>query len=115
MGHRAFIQIDSINLENPVILYGHWSGDDSEPAVRNVLARTDRIGDPSYLAAQIFYEFSVVLGKYDGGIGFGIESGHLTSEMGNVPNVYVNADTGEYTVNDVTNSDFAVQYSRFTA
>ena len=107
MGNRAYIQIDSKRLETPIILYGHWSGDDNLTAVKNVLERTDRIGDASYLAAQIFYEFAFTLGSYDGGLGFGIDTGHLSSEMGNVDNVYVNADTGEYRVRENTHAEFA--------
>jgi hypothetical protein len=51
MGDRSYIQIDSKNLEAPIILYGHWSGDDNIRAVKNVLANTDRIGDAGYLTA----------------------------------------------------------------
>jgi hypothetical protein len=77
MGNRAFIQIESKYLETPIILYGHWSGDDNITAVRNVLERTNRVGNPSYLAAQIFYEFAITLGSYTGELGFGIDSGPL--------------------------------------
>jgi hypothetical protein len=99
MGNRAFIQIESKYLETPIILYGHWSGDDNITAVRNVLERTNRVGNPSYLAAQIFYEFAITLGSYTGELGFGIDSGHLAGgEDSDVPSVYVNADTGEYRV-----------------
>jgi hypothetical protein len=67
--------------------------------VRNVLARTTRIGDASYLTAQIFYEFAVALGGYTGDLGFGVETGNLSGgEWTNVPSVIVNADTGEYTI-----------------
>jgi hypothetical protein len=99
MGNRAYIQVESKSLETPVIFYGHWSGEDNLTAVRDVLARTTRIGDASYLTAQIFYEFAVVLGGYTGDLGFGIETGNLSgSEWTNVPSVIVNADTGEYTI-----------------
>lgn len=97
MGNRAYIEVQSNLLTEPVIIYGHYSGEDNLTAVQNVLARTDRVGDPSYLAAQIFYEFSVTLGKYDGGLGFGIYTGSLNGdEWANVPSVVVNADTGEF-------------------
>jgi hypothetical protein len=110
MGNRAFIQIESRNLEMPIILYGHWSGEDNLTAVRNVLDRTGRIGDPSYLVAQIFYEFAIVLGQYDGELSFGIDCGHLGgAEWADTPNVYVNADTGEYTYQDVVCSEFAIK------
>jgi hypothetical protein len=99
MGNRAYIQVESKSLETPIILYGHWSGEDNLLAVRNVLARTGRIGDVTYLTAQLFYEFAVALGDYTGDLGFGIETGKLAgSEWANVPSVFVNADTGEYTI-----------------
>ena len=107
MGNRAFIQVESQHLETPVVLYGHWAGESNLTAVRNVLARTDRIGDPNYLTAQIFYEFAVVLGDYDGNLGFGIDSGVLTDSVwSDVDNVYVNADTGEYRCGGTTYSEF---------
>jgi len=110
MGNRAYIQVESKYLEMPIILYGHWSGDDNLIAVRNVLSRTGRIGDPNYLVAQIFYEFAVVLGNYDGELSFGIESGQLAgTEWADVPNVFVNADTGEYHCDGVTYGEFVKQ------
>jgi hypothetical protein len=108
MGNRAFIQIESERLEMPIILYGHWSGEDNLAAVQNVLGRTGRIGDPSYLVAQIFYEFACVLGQYDGELSFGIECGHLTDSVwADTPTVYVNADNGEYVYNGESHSEFA--------
>ncbi len=98
MGNRAYIQVDSHRFQTPIIFYGHWSGTDNLTAVKNVLARTARIGDPSYLTAQLFYEFAK-LGEYDGSLSFGIESGCLTgNEWSDVPSVLVNADTGEYAI-----------------
>ncbi len=110
MGNRAYIQIESQRFEVPIVIYGHWSGEDNVEAVRNVLSRTGRIGDPSYLVAQIFYEFAITLGQYDGELSFGIEPGHLFGgEWADVPNVYVNADTGEYNHNGVSYGEFALQ------
>jgi hypothetical protein len=106
VGNRAYIQIDSHTFQAPVIFYGHWSGEDNLTAVKNVLARTARIGDPSYLTAQIFYEFAK-LGEYDGSLSFGIESGCLTgNEWSDVPSVLVNADTGEYAIYGEVFTDF---------
>jgi hypothetical protein len=110
MGNRAFIQIDSKRFETPIILYGHWSGEDNLTAVKTVLERTTRIGDPSYLAAQIFYEFATVLGDYDGELSFGIDTGYLAGrEDKNVPSVFVNADTGEYSYEGVSYKEYARQ------
>jgi len=109
MGNRAYIQIDSKRFETPIVFYGHWSGEDNITAVRNVLAKTTRIGDPSYLTAQIFYEFAT-LGNYDGELSFGIDCGQLAGgEWADVPNVYVNADTGEYAIGNERFGEFALQ------
>lgn len=107
MGNRAYIQVDSTRFQTPIIFYGHWSGEDNLTAVKNVLARSARIGDPSYLTAQLFYGFAIELGEYDGSLSFGIESGYLTgSEWGDVPSVLVNADTGEYAIDGQVFSEF---------
>lgn len=107
MGSRAFIQIDSEQFDLPVLLYGHYSGDDNLTAVRNVLGRTGRIGDPSYLTAQLFFEFALVLGQYDGELSFGISTGVLSEfAWQDVPAVYVNADTGEYRYEGVIYDEF---------
>lgn len=96
MGDRSLIIIESEQFETPITLYGHWSGTDNITAVRNVLARTGRVGDPSYLTAQLFWEFAK-LGNYDGELSFGIDTFGLPSDTAWVDNesVFVNADTGE--------------------
>jgi hypothetical protein len=107
MGNRSFIQVDSNGAES-VLLYGHWSGEDNLTAVRNVLARTARIGDVSYLTAQLFYEFAVTLGEYDGNLSFGISTGKLDgNEWENAPSVFVDADTGVYSVEGEIFTEFA--------
>ena len=100
MGDRAVIVIktDASELDT-VSLYGHYAGTTNLDAVLNVLAKPSvRIGDIAYLTAQLFYEFAVRLGNYDGGIGYGIYAGADTGEWLDNPTVVVNADTGEYTV-----------------
>lgn len=98
MGDRSYIVVNSKSFDAPVVFYGHWSGTDNLAAVQNVLARTDRVGDPSYLAAQIFYEFST-LGSYDGNLSFGISAwADISDTWNNNPTVFVDADTGELTV-----------------
>jgi len=107
MGDRSYIQIESHRFASPIVFYGHWSGTDNLTAVKNVLARTARIGDPSYLTAQLFHVFAMELGEYDGSLGFGIESGHLTGgEWSDNPSVLVNADTGEYSYDGEVFSEF---------
>ena len=98
MGNRSLIVIESERFATPITLYGHWSGAENLAAVAEVLGKTTRKGDPSYLTAQIFYEFAVVRGKYDGELSFGIDTFGLTDPADAVDNdtVYVNADTGEW-------------------
>ena len=107
MGDRASIIVGSKQFASPISLYGHWSGQDNLTAVQNVLARTTRVGDPSYLTAQLFHEFAINLGSYDGHLSFGIgawggQDDGLFDD--NLP-VFVNADTGEFgTDSSVINS-----------
>lgn len=106
MGDRASIIITSKYMERPIQLYGHWSGEDNIEAVRNVLARTQRVGDSGYLIAELFYEFAVNLGKYEGKDGnFGVyvipEGSSLYMGWEDNPTITVDADTGLYTVERV--------------
>ena len=95
MGNRSFIVVESGQFISPINLYGHWSGTDNLKAVTNVINRTDRAGDPSYLTAQLFHEFAT-LGNYDGALSFGIDaSGYLGDDVWiDSDTIYVNADTG---------------------
>lgn len=107
MGDRSFIQVSSKDFLTPITFYGHWSGEQNLEAVRNVLERTGRIGDVSYLTAQIFYEFAQ-LGGYDGELSFGIDAfGGDSSIFADNPTVYVDADTGEYTYQGELHTEFA--------
>lgn len=105
MGDRSLIVVSNNTDTNLLVMYGHWSGQDNLQAVHNVMAQTSRIGD-NYIVAELFHEFSVVLGGY-GGIGtgsFGIWADRSeTFDEGWVdsPSVYVNADTGDYTCDGV--------------
>lgn len=102
MGNRSVIQISSASLPYPISIYGHWSGEDNLIAVKNVLTRTDRIGDANYLSAQLFYEFAVVLGGYDGNLGFGLDTDAYDEAWLDNPIVYVDADNGHYTYKGTT-------------
>jgi hypothetical protein len=95
MGDRAQIVIreTATQKENLVIMYGHYAGSDNLKAVENVLATTDRIGDP-YLTAQIFHEFTR-LGNYEGNLGFGLWVGDLDDiDESDNHAVIVDIDTG---------------------
>ena len=114
MGDRATIHITSEQFSSAVELYGHWSGTDNAKAVANVLERTGRIGDPSYLTAQLFYEYAK-LGNYDGELSFGIRAINAEPDDSGDDNpvVVVNADTGsvEYDGETYTAEQFALAYA----
>lgn len=104
MGNRATIAIQQDETPNSefVILYGHWAGDYALQAAQNVLDKTDRIGDPTYLTAQLFWEFAT-LGDYSGELGYGIYTGDKeAAETDDNPPVFVNPYTGEITHNGNT-------------
>lgn len=108
MGDRSFIQVSSKQFKTPITFYGHWSGESNLDAVRDVLRATDRIGDPSYLCAQIFHRFSVIEGAYDGGLSFGIDAfGYDPESVADNATVYVDADTGEFTYKGEVHTEFA--------
>lgn len=94
----------------PVTFYGHWSGEDNVEAVRNVLGRTTRIGDVSYLTAQLFFEFAK-LGGYDGESSFGIDTfgAEGVDVLMDNATIFVDADTGAYTLNGIVNTEFATK------
>jgi hypothetical protein len=94
MGDRSSIYITSEGLTSPIHLYGHWAGEDNLSAVVNVLSMTDRLNDPMYLTAQLFYEFAIVQGGYKGSTGFGIGSVDSLSNSDDNPPIVVGLDTG---------------------
>jgi hypothetical protein len=99
MGDRSLIVMRDNSSDLEIVMYGHWSGDDNLTAVRNILSKTSRVGD-CYLVAEVFHEFSVVLGGYSGlDFGsFGIFAAQKGFDEGwiDAPTIYVNVDTGEY-------------------
>lgn len=105
MGNRAYIEITTGASElDTISIYGHWAGDSNLEAVRNVLGRTDRIGEHSYLTAQIFHEWAFNLNGYNGDTGFGIMAGSGDEEEN--PTVYVNADNGSYTYQGIEYTEY---------
>lgn len=98
MGDRSHIVIRTSNPADTITLYGHWAGTTNIDAVRSVMGRTKRVGDISYLTAELFYEFAVVEGKYTG-VGFdsyGIWVGDDDGAWADQPTVYVNAEDGTF-------------------
>lgn len=103
MGDRSQIVIreTATQTENLIVMYGHYAGRGNLTAVKNVLATTDRIGDP-YLTAQIFHEFTR-LGGYQGNLGFGLWVGDLEDiDESDNPAVIVDIDTGLITYEGLT-------------
>lgn len=100
MGDRSAIIIESERFQTPITLYGHWSGAENLASVASVLERTTRVGDPSYLTAQLFYEFAVKRGGYDGELSFGIDAfggePHEVDKWMDTPTIIVNADKGTW-------------------
>jgi hypothetical protein len=96
MGDRSRIIIVSKEFASPIHLYGHWAGEANTEAVKAVLAMPQaRIGDASYLTAQLFHAFTELAG-YDGVLGFGIGAYDSQSDSwDDNPQIVVNADTGE--------------------
>ena len=115
MGDRSSIYIVSTQNKSTTHLYGHWSGGDNATAVAIVLNRTDRIGDPSYLTAQLFYEFAVVQGGYTGSLGFGISFVDYIDNGDDNPPLVINADNGEiaYKGEHYTQAEFVKAFSEF--
>lgn len=102
MGDRSSIYITNDTDDSVIRIYGHWSGDHNAKAVATLLNKTDRVGDPMYLTAQMFYEFAIIQGGYTGGLGFGIGSATYIDYTEDNPAIVVNADTGEVKYEDTT-------------
>jgi len=115
MGDRSSIYITSEVLASPIHLYGHWAGSDNLVTVANVLNKTDRVGDPMYLTAQLFYEFAVIQGGYTGSTGFGIGSSTYTNYADDNEPIVVNADTGEVKYEDTTytQAEFVTNFKEY--
>jgi hypothetical protein len=100
MGDRSRIIVTSKDFIEPIHLYGHWSGTDNVLAVVDVLSRTDRIGDPAYLTAQLFYEFST-RANYDGNLSFGISVGENRFFADDNEAIIISADDGNVVYREV--------------
>lgn len=99
MGDRSHIIVTSKEWDTDLDLYGHWAGEDNVAAVTSVLAMSDaRVGDPSYLAAQLFYRFTTD-GGYQGSTGFGVSP---IAKDANLPDLDANADTVVINADDGT-------------
>jgi len=99
MGNRVTVSISSQEHESPINIYSHWSGDEIYPVVQQALEESDRIGDASYLSAQIVHAVFTDLG-YDGKLGFGIWTGEAHGLTDDNDTMFVDADTGKWRIGD---------------
>ena len=100
MGNRVTVNISSREFESPINIYSHWSGDEIYPVIQDVLQMSDRIGDGSYLTAQLINAVFTQLG-YDGKLGFGVWSAELEADRwDDNPTMFVDADTGKWRIGD---------------
>jgi hypothetical protein len=97
MGNRVTIEMNSVEFESNLLIYSHWMGDSALIAIQDVLSTTTRIGDASYLAAQIFHRFATA-GGYDGNMGFGLSTGTNGDSWDDMPTHFVDLDRGYYSV-----------------
>jgi hypothetical protein len=97
MGDRVTVSISSQEHEAPINIYAHWAGEDIYPIVQDVLENSQRVGDASYLSAQIIYQVFTQLG-YDGRNSFGVWSGEFTESGDDNDPMFVDADTGKWRI-----------------
>lgn len=97
MGNRVTVSISSQEHESPINIYAHWAGDEVYQVVTDTLASSDRIGDASYLSAQIAHAIFTEFG-YDGKLGFGIWTGEVTDLGDDNDPMFVDADTGQWRI-----------------
>lgn len=98
MGNRVTVSISADHTE-PVNIYAHWAGDQIYSLVQEVLEISDRIGDGSYLTAQIINAVFTQSG-YDGSTGFGIWAGEASALNDDNPTMFVDAMTGTWRIGD---------------
>jgi hypothetical protein len=100
MGNRVTVSISTQEHEAPINIYSHWDGDEIYPIVQRALEDSDRIGDGSYLTAQLVQAIFTGLG-YDGKLGFGVWSGEIAPDnWDDNPAMYVDADAGLWRIGD---------------
>lgn len=99
MGNRVTVSISGKDHEAPVNIYSHWDGEEIYPIVQQALEDSDRIGDNSYLTAQLVHAILNGLG-YDGKLGFGVWSGEIGESWDDNPTMFVDAENGAWRIGD---------------
>lgn len=95
MGNRVTVSISSQEHESPINIYAHWAGDEIYNVVIYALDNSKRIGDASYLSAQIIHAIFQDLG-YDGKESFGVWSGDPTDLGDDNDTLFIDADLGKW-------------------
>lgn len=99
MGNRVTVSISSQEHEAPINIYAHWAGNSVYQVITDTLASSDRIGDASYLTAQLIHAVFAEYG-YDGKLSFGVWSGEFTESTDDNDPMFVDADTGQWRIGD---------------
>jgi hypothetical protein len=97
MGNRVTVSISGKDHETPVNVYSHWAGDEVYAIVQDVLETSDRIGDGSYLTAQIIHAIFTEL-AYDGKLSFGVWAGELGESWDDNDPMFVDTDNGKWRI-----------------
>lgn len=97
MGNRVTVSLESQEHEAPINIYAHWAGDDIYSIVQQALENSDRIGDASYLSAQVIHAVFTNLG-YNGRTSFGIWTGSDVPLEDDNPTMFVDLDTGKWRI-----------------
>lgn len=108
MGNRVTVSIESAEFDSPVNIYGHWVGEEIYPVVQQALESSDRIGDGSYLVAEIIHAVFDGFG-YIGKLGFGVWAGSDVPLVDDNPTMFVDADTGKWRVGEM---EWQTRYTR---
>ena len=99
MGNRVTISLTSQEHETPVNIYAHWAGDEIYPVVQQALEESGRVGDASYLSAQIIHAVFTKL-SYDGHNSFGIWTGEADGLTDDNDTMFVDLDNGTWRIGE---------------
>lgn len=100
MGNRVTVSISSHEFGSPINIYSHWAGNSVYQVITDTLAASQRIGDGSYLTAQLIQAVFSEYG-YDGKLSFGVWSGEVsTDNWDDNPTMYVDTDNGSWRIGD---------------
>jgi hypothetical protein len=108
MGDRTYVFLESSSFPDAIAIYAHWGNTEIYEIVKDVVASSDRVGDPSYLSAAIIHACFKAF-EYDGRLGFGVapvSDPYATAEWADNPSMYVDLDNGDYRIGEATYDRF---------